>query len=32
MPQLGMTMEEGVVVKWPISVEEPFAEGDVIAS
>ncbi|MFC7251635.1 2-oxo acid dehydrogenase subunit E2 [Halomicroarcula sp. GCM10025324] len=31
MPQLGMTMEEGVVVEWPVGDDEEFAEGDVIA-
>lgn len=31
MPQLGMTMEEGVVVEWPVDAEAEFAAGDVIA-
>lgn len=31
MPQLGMTMEEGVVVEWPVDEGDAFSEGDVIA-
>lgn len=31
MPQLGMTMEEGVVVEWTYEEGEQFEEGDVIA-
>lgn len=31
MPQLGMTMEEGVVIEWSVGEGEPFDEGDVIA-
>jgi len=31
MPQLGMTMEEGIVVEWTVDVGEPFDEDDVIA-
>lgn len=31
MPQLGMTMEEGVVVEWCYEEDESFEEGDVIA-
>lgn len=31
MPQLGMTMEEGVVVDWPVPEGDEFEEGDVIA-
>ena len=31
MPQLGMTMEEGVVVEWSVDEGEQFSEGDVIA-
>lgn len=31
MPQLGMTMEEGVVVEWTYDIGEEFREGDVIA-
>lgn len=30
MPQLGMTMEEGVVVEWRYDEGEEFSEGDVI--
>jgi len=29
MPRLGMTMEEGTVVEWPIAVGEAVAEGQV---
>lgn len=31
MPQLGMTMEEGVVVEWEMDIGEEFEEGDIIA-
>lgn len=31
MPQLGMTMEEGVVVEWPVDDDTEFEEGDLIA-
>lgn len=31
MPQLGMTMEEGVVVEWCFDEGEPFDEGELIA-
>ena len=31
MPQLGMTMEEGVVVEWPVDDGVEFEEGDLIA-
>lgn len=30
MPQLGMTMEEGVVIEWPTG-DDPFEEGDIVA-
>lgn len=31
MPQLGMTMEEGIVVEWRADVGEPVAAGEVVA-
>jgi len=31
MPQLGMTMESGVVVEWPVGEDTEFESGDVIA-
>ena len=27
MPKLGMTMEEGSVVQWPLSPGDPVAQG-----
>jgi len=30
MPKLGMTMEEGTVLHWPLSVGDPVSKGDVV--
>ena len=30
MPKLGMTMEEGTVLQWPVSVGDSVAKGDVV--
>ena len=30
MPRLGMTMEEGTVIAWPLALGTPFQRGDVI--
>ncbi|MCP5041214.1 MAG: hypothetical protein GY944_09300, partial [bacterium] len=30
MPSLGMTMEEGTVIEWPLSVGDAVASGDII--
>lgn len=30
MPKLGITMEEGTVVEWPLAVGEPVAKGQVV--
>ena len=30
MPKLGLTMEEGVVIKWRVREGEAFSEGDVL--
>ncbi len=30
MPRLGMTMEEGTVVEWPVAPGSPIAHGDVV--
>ncbi len=30
MPKLGMTMEEGTVIEWPLSIGEPVEKGEIV--
>jgi 3-oxoadipate enol-lactonase len=30
MPKLGMTMEEGTVIEWPLATGKPVAKGDIV--